>query len=398
MLSRSAHIASVILVCMMVASFSSAQAQNCKFGTASLKLDGVDDFAELPLAALNNLSQGTVEVWVQLTVIGEELHIFTRSFQDTDNLHKHDLRMTLDQSNSTLFVTLDPTGTQQLHSDSSFRALEWVHIAVTWNGGLWQLFWNGELQDTEISSIVIPNNPNQHVFVGKVSGGPDSQFNGHIDELRISNIARLPAQFCLSTACPPDGSTLVLLHFDEEAGGFVAQDAGINGNDALLSNGAGFDQCCSDQDADGVCDSLDNCAGIPNSNQNNNDTDSWGDACDNCPSVSNQSQLDVDSDGYGDLCDNCPVVSNVAQVDADADGTGDFCDNCPSTINPGQEDSDSDGIGDACDACSVIACLYDAADVNCDGFVDVLDVVAVVTSAFRNGPFLSPCCDLRSTP
>jgi hypothetical protein len=88
---------------------------------------------------------------------------------------------------------------------------------------------------------------------------------------------------------------------------------------------------------------------------------------------------DDDGDGIGDSVDNCPLLFNPAQLpDADCDGVDDaFPDNCPLTPNPAQTNSDSgpmppagdvgewgggpivpadddtvangDGLGDACD-------------------------------------------------
>ncbi|RMG41306.1 MAG: hypothetical protein D6732_02645, partial [Methanobacteriota archaeon] len=59
---------------------------------------------------------------------------------------------------------------------------------------------------------------------------------------------------------------------------------------------------------------------------------------------------DNDGDGLLDSVDNCPVVSNTNQVDLDGDGVGDVCDNCPTISNTVQSDIDGDGLGDVCDS------------------------------------------------
>lgn len=71
---------------------------------------------------------------------------------------------------------------------------------------------------------------------------------------------------------------------------------------------------------------------------------------------------DDDDDGVADTVDNCPLAANTDQADLDADGAGDTCDddddgdaaldtadNCPLVANPDQTDTDTDGTGDACD-------------------------------------------------
>ena len=59
---------------------------------------------------------------------------------------------------------------------------------------------------------------------------------------------------------------------------------------------------CSDADANGVCDSTDNCPGVPN-DQSDSDADGVGDACDNCIEGSNWGQVDTDGDSCGNICD-----------------------------------------------------------------------------------------------
>ncbi len=110
-----------------------------------------------------------------------------------------------------------------------------------------------------------------------------------------------------------------------------------------------------DADADGVCEGVDNCPGVPNTDQANADGDGFGDACDSCALAASADQANSDGDPVGDACDVCPQVDDLDQADSDGDGIGDACDVCPDAADSGQEDGDGDGFGDVCDVCPEVS-------------------------------------------
>jgi hypothetical protein len=85
----------------------------------------------------------------------------------------------------------------------------------------------------------------------------------------------------------------------------------------------------SDQDADGIGDTVDNCVSVANPSQTDTDGDAQGDACD----------PDDDNDSVADENDAFPLDASE-WVDTDADGTG----------NNADGDDDNDGVPDATDA------------------------------------------------
>ncbi|HUU44481.1 MAG TPA: C1 family peptidase [Acidobacteriota bacterium] len=204
---------------------------------------------------------------------------------------------------------------------------------------------------------------------------------------------------------PSGGHVVVIVGYDDVQGCWIAKNSyGVSINDGYLK--IGYSECgigdfwAIANDGDSYCQQLDP------------DGDGVGDFCgDNCPFVYNPSQIDTDADGIGDLCDPCPEVYDPYNADADKDGVPNVCDtctdtdgdgfgnpgylastcpidNCPDVYNPDQADSLGDGFGDAC-PCSCPC----HADPQCDGVLNLLDVVTAVNVAFRGAvPTTDPDC------
>ncbi|MBI2356476.1 LamG domain-containing protein, partial [Candidatus Dojkabacteria bacterium] len=80
----------------------------------------------------------------------------------------------------------------KVNAPNNLLSLDWTHFAVTWDRGtsLLTIYLNGEAQQTfSVTSVTTSTNP---LLMGKRTDG--NYFNGIIDEVRISNIARTPEE------------------------------------------------------------------------------------------------------------------------------------------------------------------------------------------------------------
>ena len=112
------------------------------------------------------------------------------------------------------------------------------HVAITFNGGALNFFINGVPSGAafvNISQDALPLNIGRQ----QPSACQCNHFNGTMDEVRIWNITRTPAQIQanMQTAVAPNSAGLVAYYKFDEGSGTTTADATTNGNNGTLVNG-----------------------------------------------------------------------------------------------------------------------------------------------------------------
>jgi hypothetical protein len=179
-----------------------------KFGGASLLLDGTDDRLEIyPTTTYDDF---TVECWIRLANNSGTKNILAFGNESTGRL---------------LFAVYndrihwDQYGVTSRHGNTSMSANTWYHLAWSRTGSTIKLFVDGveQTMTTVSGSGTFPSGAvgnTNGIFIGTLSDGA-IDFNGHIDEIRVSNSVRYSAGFSApTTPFQNDANTLLLLHMD----------------------------------------------------------------------------------------------------------------------------------------------------------------------------------------
>lgn len=322
----------------------------------------------------------TIEAWINPVSWGPFTGIGLGRLVDKKNIFLYLVDSYLSFHNQSLVLQLihaDGTVSYSNTESQSIVLNEWQHVAVTYDGqDVVEMYINGveqTVQYTTPPSDLILDHSDEDFIIGN-SSNANWTFHGRIDEIRIWDVARTGEhiQGDMNEYLSGDESGLVVYWRMNEGSGDSILDMSVHGNDglvvdALWRNGVRLNPVSIDVDDDGVVDEEDNCPHDYNPGQDDGDGDGVGDSCDNCPEEFNPDQGDADGDTAGDACDSC--------TDSDGDGFGDpgypanTCeeDNCPGVYNPDQDE-------------------IEKGDINCDGGINVLDVLATVNHILGTVP------------
>jgi hypothetical protein len=211
-----------------------------KMGSA-LSFDGSDDQVIIPPKSNQyGMSQLTLESWVyrQKSTQGTVLAKWENgNYEDKASY-------ALEIANEKMYALIKTDGKTYgyIHNQGSTITLnQWHHIAMVWDGttspGTLKTYMDGTLQYSISGNQltgVIDTMPDMPIYIGTWNTG-EYQFNGKIDEIRISNTLRYSggSYTVPTTEFSVDSETIALWHFDEGIGTTI-NDETSNDNDGTL--------------------------------------------------------------------------------------------------------------------------------------------------------------------
>jgi hypothetical protein len=194
-----------------------------KFGPSSLELDGTDDIVDTTTNLDLSSTDFTIDVWIRPNSVSGYKGIWQSGTSTTEQSYL---------LGSTVYWTVNPSTI--ITTAVTVNANEWTMLSYEREGNTHRIYKNGTLADTASTG----NRPDTGIFSIGESGFGD--FNGYIDEFRVSNIARYGgSSFTEPTeAFTFDSNTQFLLHFDGPDGSTVIKSA----DDTLFQGTLSVDQ------------------------------------------------------------------------------------------------------------------------------------------------------------
>ena len=204
-----------------------------KFGKA-LQFDGIDDYVEVPASPSLAIADAiTIEVWVYLLSAPTNMRIECRPYSteewaapyaDYELVVLNEAGWGGYPGRAVYFgLTLDGSWTYFATTDT-VPLNTWTHLAATYDGSNMKIYINGQERASKSASGTIGTSGNP-LFIGTRTPVPSEVFDGIIDEVRISNIART-----ISVDINPDALNL------KSNGGWVTSYIEIPGWELLFSD------------------------------------------------------------------------------------------------------------------------------------------------------------------
>jgi hypothetical protein len=187
-----------------------------KFGASSILFDGTNDHLTVPDSADWNFSgDHTIEMWVRVTGKAAHQCLFAKGTDADWPVLAY--QAYIQHTTGKIFYQISnngsSTGNMSITTTADLSDGAWHHTAFVRYGNVWNVYIDGTSQATTTQALTILDESNPLSFGAQYTANYD--FNGHMDEIRVSSTARYTANFTPSTTkYSPDSNTLLLIHSD----------------------------------------------------------------------------------------------------------------------------------------------------------------------------------------
>lgn len=200
----------------------------------SVLLNGTTSYVSVPYNASLNLTGAlTMEAWVKTNSSAEQVVIERGNWSNAE--YSYDLVLSGGKARADIYQTSGSYG--YVSGATTITTNVWHHIAAVYTGSQLKVYLDGVLDGTNTCNFT-PQTNSAGVRIGRGSNiYYPNNFNGRIDEVRISDGNVYTANFTPGAHLSATSDTRGLWKFD----GSTSNDSSTNGNNGTLQEGAVYD-------------------------------------------------------------------------------------------------------------------------------------------------------------
>jgi hypothetical protein len=160
--------------------------------SGALTFDGTNDYVNIG-SSLSAIGVITVSAWVKPSSIGIDRQIVSKGYDGTKT--QWELKTTTAGGKvSFRYWAPGAVGVESVHSLTSGV---WTHVAGTFDGGTWKIYFNGVLDNQASAGGPVATNRNLCIGAVDINGSPGQFWSGAIDDVRIYNRALTAAEIAV---------------------------------------------------------------------------------------------------------------------------------------------------------------------------------------------------------
>jgi len=197
-----------------------------KFNNSSIEFDGSGDNLQVADSSDFDFGTGdfTFEFWVYKQTSGKMSAFETRTYSGSGGVG-----FNLEFASDGKFEWYDGSISGTLPKDPNPISLNtWTHYACVRNGTTFTMYRDGSSVGTPLTGDSSSQSSSRGPIIGEVANG-DNDFDGYMDEIRLSNVARYTSNFTAPTSPFTSDSNTVLL-IQSNASNKIGADVSGQGN------------------------------------------------------------------------------------------------------------------------------------------------------------------------